>query len=964
MTAILGISAFYHDSAAALVVDGDIVAAAQEERFSRRKHDDGFPAQAVAFCLERGGIRADQLAHVAFYDKPLLKFERLLETYLAYAPRGFRSFRQALPLWVKRKLHLSREMRKALGGGYQRRFVFPEHHESHAASAFFPSPFDEAAILTIDGVGEWATASLGMGRQNRISLTEELHFPHSLGLLYSAFTYYCGFAVNSGEYKLMGLAPYGEPRFAGTILRELVDLKPDGSMRMDMAYFNYCQGLTMTSARFDDLFGGPPRGADEPLTQRHMDLAASIQRVTEDVMLRAAAYAHKKTGARNLCLAGGVALNCVANGRILREGPFERVWIQPAAGDAGGALGAALLVWYQLLDRPRHPSADDAQHGSWLGPSYSDESIRELVSATGAPSRYLPDDDAICEAVVDELAAGRVVGWFQDRMEFGPRALGARSLLGDARNEGMQSVMNLKVKFRESFRPFAPAVLQERAHEYFDVVPGADDPYMLTVSSVRHERRRPGAERQGATGIDRLGIVRSDIPAVTHVDYSARIQTVDRRRHGRYERLLRRFAARTGCPVIVNTSFNLGWDPIVCTPRDAYHTFMSSEIDALCMEHTLLLKREQPAWVSPERTEDLGVLLPLLTCPTGDGGTLVAPDQEEAEAVTCQSCGRRYAVENGVPQLFWPHTPLAAGEDPTEKVKAFYEQTPFPNYDEHDSLRSLIEKSRRGAYADELNRALPFNSTVLEVGCGTGQLSNFLGVSCRRVIGADMCLNSLGLAERFRREHRLARVRFAQMNLFKPCFKPAQFDVVLCNGVLHHTGDPRGGFDGLLPLLKPGGFIIVGLYNRYGRLMNGMRRRLFALSGGRGQGLDPYLRKTRLSPEKRRAWFEDQYRHPHESTHTIGEVLNWFAAAKLEFVRGVPSTTGRPDFEGGLLTPTDPGTAMDHFRAQMRLVASGNREGGFFLMIGRKPAATAALPQGSAGPTGSMHDAPFEPHAV
>jgi len=953
MTAILGVSAFYHDSAAALVVDGDVVAAAQEERFTRRKHDDSFPANAVAFCLKQADIKPGSIDYVAFYDKPLLKFDRLLETYLAYAPRGFRSFREALPIWIRRKLHLPRYLREALGGEYRRRFVFPEHHESHAASAFFPSPFDEAAILTLDGVGEWATATVGVGRGNRISILEKTRFPHSLGLLYSAFTYYCGFAVNSGEYKLMGLAPYGQPRFVDAILGHLVDVKPDGSLRMDMSYFNYCEGLTMTSARFHDLFGGPPRREDEELTERHMDIAASIQRVTEDVMLRSAAHAHAKTGAKYLCLAGGVALNCVGNGRILREGPFERVWIQPAAGDAGGALGAALLVWHQLLGRPRTPVASDAQHASWLGPSYGSMAIQNLLEHAGTPYRDFACDDDLCDAVTDELAAGRVVGWFQGRMEFGPRALGARSLLGDPRDAHMQSVMNLKVKFRESFRPFAPSVLRERASEYFEMPPGAEDPYMLTVAPVRAEHRLPDAGDRSATGIGRLGIVRSDIPAVTHVDFSARVQTVDVDRHRLYHKLLSSFHAKTGCPVLVNTSFNLGWDPIVCTPDDALHTFMSSDIDALCLEKTLVLKREQPAWVPPEQTEDLDVLLPYMACPSGDGGALARAGEDAAR---CSVCGRRYAIEDGVMQMFWPHEPLPTGVDPTDAVKAFYEETPFPNYDDHDSLRSLIEKSRRGVYADQLNRALPFNSTVLEVGCGTGQLSNFLGVSCRRVIGADMCLNSLRLAERFRRGHRLSRVRFVQMNLFRPCFRPEQFDVVLCNGVLHHTGDPRGGFERLVPLLKPGGFIVIGLYNRYGRLLNRLRAGLFAVSGGRGQWLDPYLRKGRISSDKRRAWFEDQYRHPHESTHTVGEVLEWFERMKLEFVRGIPSTTGAPDFDGRLLAPAPVGTAFDHARSQLRQVVTGNREGGFFLMIARKPVDVQAMRKRSVqGAEASVH---------
>ena len=936
MTAILGISAYYHDSAAALVVDGRIVAAAQEERFSRRKHDDRFPTNAVAFCLEKGGVDPSSLDFVVFYDKPLLKFERLLDTHLTYAPGGFRAFREALPVWVRRKLHLSRHLSEALGGKFRRRFAFTEHHESHAASAYFPSPFDEAAILTLDGVGEWTTASVGAGRGNQIQLLKELRFPHSLGLLYSAFTYYCGFAVNDGEYKLMGLAPYGQPRYVDRILEHLIDLKQDGSFRMDMDYFEYCQGLTMTSGKFHELFGGPPRRSDEPIEERHMDLAASIQHVTEDVMLRAAIHAHELTGVKNLCLAGGVALNCVGNGRIVREGPFERVWIQPAAGDAGGALGAALFVWFQLLKQPRVADPADSQHASWLGPSFSDDDVGALLERTHTPHARFRDDNALCDAVVDELAAGRVVGWFQDRMEFGPRALGARSLLGDPRDLQMQSVMNLKVKFRESFRPFAPAVLRGRAPDFFEMAPGSEDPYMLTVSPVAAAHRH--AVDRTATGLDRLHEVRSDVPAVTHVDYSARVQTVDPARHGRYHQLLSRFEAKTGCPVLVNTSFNLGWDPIVCTPEDALQTFMSSEIDALCLERSLVLKRDQPAWVPPERLVDHEVLLPSLSCPTGDGGTLelVAHD-----AMRCRSCGRRYATSDGVPQLFWPHEPLPTGVDPTDAVKAFYEETPFPNYDDHDSLRSLIEKSRRGMYAAELNRALPFNSTVLEVGCGTGQLSNFLGVSCRRVVGADMCLNSLRLAEKFRRTHRLARVRFVQMNLFRPPFRNEQFDVVLCNGVLHHTGDPRKGFETLVPLVKPGGYIIIGLYNRYGRLMNQLRRRFFQLSGGRAQWLDPYLRESTLSRDKRKAWFEDQYRHPHESTHTVDEVLDWFGHTGVTFVRGVPSTTGGPDFEGGLLQPSAPGSAWDHWRTQLKQIVTGNREGGFFLMIGKKTGSAA-----------------------
>jgi len=939
MTAILGISAFYHDAAAAIVVDGRIVAAAQEERFTRRKHDDAFPAHAVDYCLRQAGLTPEQLDHVGFYEKPLLKFDRLLDTYLAYVPSGFASFRAAIPGWLRQKLHLRREMNTALGHRYRRRFVFTDHHESHAASAFFPSPFDEAAILTLDGVGEWATGTWGYGRGNRITLTHEMRFPHSLGLLYSAFTYYCGFTVNSGEYKLMGLAPYGEPKYVDRILERLIDLKEDGSFRMDLSYFNYCTGLTMTAPKFHDLFGGPPRTPDEPILERHMDVAASIQRVTEEIMLRSARHVHRQTGLTSLCLAGGVALNCVANGRILREGPFERIWIQPAAGDAGGALGVALFIWHQLLGQARSAEAADAQRGSLLGPAFSDDEIRTFLDGTSAVYRTLPDDDTLCRFTADRLADGDVIGWFQGAMEFGPRALGARSILGDARRPDMQSVMNLKVKFREGFRPFAPAVLREHVADYFQMEQSADSPYMLLVAPVQEERRRaPGPDDGAARGIAKLAIERSDVPAVTHVDYSARVQTVDAERHGVYHRLLQTFHQKTGCPVLVNTSFNLGWDPIVCTPSEAYRTFMTSEIDVLCLGKQVLVKRDQPGHVPPEALGDPSAVMgPLWCCPTGDGGSLEVVDG----GVVCRSCRRRFAVEDGIPQLFWPHDAPADAGDVTDVVKAFYEETPFPNYDDHDSLRTLIEKSRRGKYARALDEALPYNATVLEAGCGTGQLTNFLGIGCRRVVGTDMCLNSLRLAERFRRQHGLARVRFAQMNLFRPCLKPEQFDVVLCNGVLHHTADPYGGFRTLVPLVRPGGHIVIGLYNRYGRVLTRLRRGAFQLTGGRAQWLDPYLRGTRLSASKRRAWFADQYQHPHESVHTMDEVLEWFASAGLEFVRGVPAPAGT-DEGGGLFDPSSAGSRLDRLAVQMKEIVRGSREGGFFVMIGRKPAVARA----------------------
>lgn len=585
---ILGISAFYHDSAACLVRDGEIIAAAQEERFTRKKHDFNFPYNAIAYCLEEAGLEASELDFVAFYDKPFLKFERLLQTYLAYAPRGLKSFIMAMPLWLKKKLWMKDFIARELD--FDGTIIFPEHHESHAASAFYPSPYQEAAILTIDGVGEWTTSSYGSGKGKEIELLGELQFPHSLGLLYSAFTYFTGFKVNSGEYKLMGLAPYGEPKYVDLIYDELIDLKEDGSFRMNMKYFNYCAGLTMTNHQFAALFGGPPRKPESKITQREMDIARSIQVVTEEIMLRMARHVHRETGMKYLVLAGGVALNCVGNGRILREGPFDDIWIQPAAGDAGGALGAALYVWYRYLGKPRQADGKhDMQRGSYLGPAYSNEEIERFLKETGAKYKKLSDAE-IAETVADLIANENVVGWFQGRMEFGPRALGSRSIIGDARSPKMQSVMNLKIKFRESFRPFAPSVLVERVSEYFEI--DRPSPYMLLVAPVK-ESRRVDTSNGNLTGLDKLKAVRSEIPAVTHVDYSARIQTVDVRDNPRYHAMISAFESKTGCPVIINTSFNVRGEPIVCKPADAYLCFMRTNMDYLIMGNFLLAKTEQ-----------------------------------------------------------------------------------------------------------------------------------------------------------------------------------------------------------------------------------------------------------------------------------------------------------------------------------------------------------------------------------
>jgi carbamoyltransferase len=594
---ILGLSAYYHDSAAALLVDGQVVAAAQEERFTRKKHDSRFPQNAIGYCLEEAGVRLADVDHVAFYDKPFLKFERLLETYVAFAPKGFRSFRMAVPVWLREKLFqkdlLGTELKRYDAGfDVEKKLRFSEHHFSHAASAFYASPFDEALVLTMDGVGEWATTSVALGRGSSLEVIRELHFPHSLGLLYSAFTYYAGFKVNSGEYKLMGLAPYGEPKYMKQILDHLIDLKPDGTFRLDQGYFEYCTGLRMTNDRFDALFGQPARKPDQQLlTQFHMDIAASIQAVTEEIVLRMTRSLAEETGMRNLCLAGGVALNCVANGKVLRDRRFDGIWIQPAAGDAGGAVGAALGLYHLDLKQPRVRNGADGMSGGYLGPRFAQSDVEQRLAKVGAKYKVMSDEQVL-DATAEALAAGKAIGWFQGRMEFGPRALGARSILGDPRSPSMQKNLNLKVKYRESFRPFAPSVLREDASQWFDL--DADSPYMLLVADVRKDRRREmTAEEKALFGIDKLNVPRSDIPAVTHVDYSARIQTVHRETNPRYHSLLTRFKQKTGCPVLVNTSFNVRGEPIVGTPEDAFRCFMGSEIEVLAVENCFLRKEDQ-----------------------------------------------------------------------------------------------------------------------------------------------------------------------------------------------------------------------------------------------------------------------------------------------------------------------------------------------------------------------------------
>jgi carbamoyltransferase len=934
VTAILGISAFYHDSAAALLVDGELAAAVQEERFTRKKYDARFPSSAIDYCLKAAQLTLPDIDYVAFYEKPLTKFDRLLETYLAFAPEGFSSFRKAMPLWLREKVHTGRRIRRELRGFHKSRIVYLSHHESHAASAFFPSPYDDAAILTMDGVGEWASSTFGSGHGNHLSLESQITFPHSLGLLYTAFTYYCGFQVNSGEYKLMGLAPYGRPVYRELILERLIDLKPDGSFWLDMRYFNYCQGLTMTNRRFNELFGGPPRQIDSPIEQRHMDIAASIQAVTEEAVLRIGRHVHERTGQSRLVMAGGVALNCVANGRLLREGPFTDIWIQPAAGDAGGAAGAAFFVWHQLLGKPRRASREDRQAASLLGPQYGTAEIRQCLDAAGACYHHFLEESALLERVADLLVEGKVVGWFHGRAEFGPRALGARSILGDPRSERMQSVMNLKIKFREGFRPFAPCVLKSHVHEWFQMRPGEESPYMLLIAPVASVRRRAvdSAEPEGIGA--RLRRTRSEIPAVTHVDYSARVQTVDER-HGRFFRLLGTFHRKTGCPCLVNTSFNLSWEPIVLKPSEAYYTFMQSEMDALVLEDYLLMKREQPLGMHVGSVTAAQSEAETPWADPGSGEPLIAG----ATSLTNPVTGVSYAIEHGVARLFVPTSgALSERADVTDLVKQFYEKTPFPNYEDIDNTRALLEKARAGTFARLLNEQIPFGASVLEVGCGTGQLTNFLAIAHRSVLGIDVCWNSLALAERFKQEQGIERATFAQMNLFRPALKDGFFDVVLSNGVLHHTADCRAAFRRIGKLVKPGGYLVVGLYHWYGRMfLHYPRREIVRWMPSLGRLLDPHFGRVK-SAQRHKAWYRDQYEHPHETCHTMDEVLEWMAEDGLEFVNSIPKPTGGAALGSGetLFEPRSPGTRWSRLMSQLAHIPSGYREGGFFIVIARR----------------------------
>ena len=791
----------------------------------------------------------------------------------------------------------------------------------------------------MDAVGEWSTSAIGFGRGNHLDLLQEIRFPHSLGMLYSAFTYYCGFKVNSGEYKLMGLAPYGQPRFADLIKQNLIDVKDDGSYAINSSYFTYSQGLRMTGDRFATLFGGPPRTPESRLEQRHMDLAASVQRVTEEVVLKSVRHAWQHTGKpRNLVMAGGVALNCVANGRLLREGPFENIWIQPASGDAGGALGASLFAWHQILGKPRRVARPDSLKASLLGPHYSNSEIQQFLDRAAARYHLHDDEAVLLERTAAAMALGKIVGWFHGRSEYGPRALGARSIIADPRNPRMQSDLNLKIKFRESFRPFAPCVLREHVHEWFQMRPGEDSPYMLQVAPVLEDRRLP-LSQQERDSLEhdpdlgrRVNIPRSTVPAITHVDYSARVQTVDER-HGRFYRLMKAFHASTGCPIMVNTSFNLSWEPIVLTPEHAYHTFMQSEMDVLVLEDYVLYKDEQPLGMSTWAGAN-GSSQPEL--PWADPLSR-EPLEMNRQAASNPATGRTYPVEEGIPRLFVPTVGESNGHDVTEMVKQFYEETPFPNYDDLDSSRALLEKAREGKFARLLNEQIPYDARVVEIGCGTGQLTNFLAIAHRSVLGVDMCLNSLRLAERFRAEQGLGRATFAQMNLFRPALKDGFFDFVISNGVLMCTADCRGAFARISRLAKPGGYVVVGLYSSFSRQLHYARVGLYRLTGITSRFLDPHFNKI-TAKGKRDAWFQDQYCHPHETCYSIDDVMGWMEEGGLDFINSIPKPEVGPslDRDERLFAPHDPGTALGRVMSQLGDMGSGYREGGFFIVIGRR----------------------------
>lgn len=913
---ILGISAFGSDRAVALVKNGVVVAAAREDRFARVVDEDGFPHQALAWCLKEAGTSLEEVDLVAFAEKPLQRFERALETVVARAPAGFSYFTHALPRLLGRRLTMGRELDKALGLK-GRRYIWVEQVEAHAATAYFAGPFDEAAILVMDGAGERAATALGHGRGGRFELHAEQRMPHSLGLLWAAFARHLGFAAVGGERKVMDLARHGSPSRYDDLLRGLCELHEDGSFRLDLDCFEAGADETRTSKVFHARFGAP-RHPYDPIEDKHKDLAASLQKLHEEVLLRTARQLQARTKCERLVLSGSLAANSTANGRLLREGPFREIHVHAACAGGSLALGAALLVNHQVLGAERRLVP------ALCGPALHADDVRAALEAGKAAWRKL-QPDALRERAVALLAGGGIVAWASGRAELSQHSLGARCLLADPRQAALRDRMELRVRFQQSFGALRALVLKERATAWFDTR-GADLASGLVEVAPRDAKR---------------------LPAVVQTNGMACVQTVDRETQPGLAALLEAFEAATGCAVLATESLALGSGPLALGAGDAWIMFMTGEADALACGDAWLEKREQPAELDarradprnpdPKNADDDPALRELLRCPACGGAFEFVAIEEAA----CKGCGARRVREEGLWKMFQPDAPFDG--DITQMVKSFYEAHPFPGYDASDTAQTMVDEARAGIYARQLGEQIPFNGRVLEVGCGTGQLSNYLGIAARTQFGADLCLNSLRLAEGFRSRQQLAHVRLVQMNLFKPCFAPESFDVVLCNGVLLTTSDPEGGFRSIARLVKPGGHIVIGSYNTWGRLGVDTRRLFFRLTGGRMRWVDPYIRKVRMSPEKEDAWFHDQYLHPNETKQSMGEILGWFDRAGIEFVNAVPKTTPWETYTEGekLFEPAQRGGKFERAMVQLQMIKTGNQEGGFFIMIGRKPGGAA-----------------------
>ena len=902
MSKILGISAFYHDSAAALIDSGNIVSAAQEERFTRKKYDDDFPTQAIKFILEANNCNLNDIDKIIFYEKPFLKFERLLETYIAYSPRGFKQFSKAIPNWIKDKLFQKKKIINKLtkiqnNFDFHDKIYFSEHHLSHAASAYYPSPFNNAIILIADGVGEWATTTIAIGDKNKIKIVKEIQFPHSLGLIYSAFTYFIGFRVNGGEYKLMGLAPYGEPKYKRKILENLIDVKDDGSFRLNQYYFNYATGLTMTNNNFNILFRHKPRDPQtEKINQFHMDLAASIQKVVEEILLKIIKNLFNEYKIPNLCLAGGVALNCVANGKILKEKLFENIWIQPAAGDAGGSLGAALLYWHNVLGNKKKNNIDTMQC-TYLGPEYSNDEIKNTLLKIGAKFVSLEKNELL-DLTTNHLISGSAIGWFQGKMEFGPRALGGRSILSDPRSSVMQKKLNLKIKFRESFRPFAPSVLLEDLNDWFDMT--TESPYMLMVAEVKKDKLiKISKEEKLLKGIDKLNISRSQIPAVTHVDNTARIQTVTRK-NGLYYELIKRFKEKTKCPLIVNTSFNIRGEPPVNSPIDAYRCFMTTDLDLLIIGNCVLEKKDQI-------DQDLFFWKKIFK--------------------------KKFTINDNIVRF-------SIDDQSAKKIVNFYTESPFPNYKKNEDKSSIIYKGEKNFLTKEFKKFIGFDKNVLEVGCGTGQLSLYFAIgNNNRIFALDPTLASIKLGKEFSVKNNINNIKFINADIFDDVFNEKIFDFIWTNGVLHHTKNPTLAFDIISKYLKKNGYILVGLYNKYGRLRTIFRKFLYKLFGKNiVMYLDPILRNIKKGNEDQiKSWIKDQYENPVESLHSLDEVLRWFEKNNIEFISSIPACVIDNDTNENIFKKTSTGSFFSRILSQVSMIFNNlGTDGGLFVVIGKQ----------------------------